>query len=198
MTKRQTKLWTIAVVVLSLFVSTCRKDAKICNSYTELTDHNHLVDLSPLNGAPELLDTLAKYPQLQVYKVINDEYNYGMQCNVFYKGLKVFTDFYALYKNKADNIVFTIDTTSIVDTINISLTPSIKFDKAISIARKKMNYDNTCISYRLGIYNTNCGTSYQPKNYKLIWRVQGESGYPVVDLDANSGQIYYAFDGLFY
>ncbi|MBI4944873.1 MAG: hypothetical protein HY840_00570 [Bacteroidetes bacterium] len=192
MTTRQTQLLTVAIVTLSFFVTTCSKD--VCDNYTELTDHNHLVDLSPLNGAHELLDTLTKYPQLQVYRVLNNQYCYGMQCNVFYKGFKVFTDYYALYKSKSDNNIYTADP-AIVDTINISLTASIQFDKAISIARQNMNYSNTCISYRLGIYNLNAGTSNQTKNYKLIWKIQGENGYPVVDLDANSGQVYYAFDG---
>jgi hypothetical protein len=75
---RKQQLLTIAIVTVSFFFMTCKKDIKVCGSYTELTDHNNLVDISPLNGAPALLDTLAKYPQLQVYKVINDQYIYGM------------------------------------------------------------------------------------------------------------------------
>ena len=194
MTTQRKNLWTIAFVIVSFFLTTCKKDIKICDSYTKLTDHNHLVDISVLNGAPELLDTLVKYQQLQVYRVFNDQYAYGMHCHVFYKGLKVFTDNYQLWKSKTYNNIY--GDTSIVDTINISLTPSIKFDEAIIIAKQNINYNNTCISYRLGISDLNAGTSYQQKNYKLTWKIQGEDGYPVVVLDANNGQVYYAFDGI--
>lgn len=194
MTTRQTNFWAVAIVSLSFFMTTCKKDVIICESYKELTDHNHLVDISPLNGAPELLDTLTKYPQLQVYKVINDQYTYGMHCHVFYKGLKVFSDNYLLFKRKSDISIH--GDVAIIDTINISLTPSIQFDKAINIARKNMTYRNTCISYRLEIDDLNAGTSTHAKNYKLTWRVQGENGYPYVVLDANSGQLYFKDDGI--
>jgi hypothetical protein len=174
-------------------MATCNKEDK-CDSYTELTDRNHLVDLSPLNGAPELLDTLTKYTQLQVYKVFNlpdtNGTTYGMHCHVFYKGLKVFSDNYQLWKSRWDNSISGDST--IIDTINISLTPTIQFEKAISIARQKMDFDNTCISYRLGITDINASISYSPKLYKLVWRINGSKGneYPWAIIDANSGQIY--------
>jgi Zn-dependent metalloprotease len=191
------KTFKILVVlsVLILTINSCKKsrDIKICTTYTELVDQNHLVDISLLSGAPELLDTLNKY-HLQVYKIINDQYIYGMHCNVFYKGLKVFTDQYLLFKRKSDNTIYT-NNSHIVDSINIVLTPTISFDKAIHNARQHMNFDNTCISYRLGLYDLNSVSSNLFKNYKLIWKVEGENGYPYVMLDANSGEIYSAFDG---
>jgi hypothetical protein len=59
-----------------------------------------------------------------------------------------------------------------------------------------MNYDNTCISYRLGIYDINTLTENKTKNYKLTWEVQGDNGYPYVVLDADSGQVYFKDDGI--
>ena len=177
-----------------LLTASCKKDKIICTKYTELTDRNHLVDISALSGAPELLDTLAKYPQLQVFRIINDQYTIGMHCNVFYSGVKSFTDDYRLFKSRNDKSIAGWDTIPV--NLTLSLTPSIQFEQAISIAKQKLNYDNTCISYRLGIYDTNSGVSYQPKNYTLTWKIQGDNEYPYVILDANSGQVYIADDGI--
>ncbi len=177
-------------------IAGCKKDHTICDTFTELTDHNHLIDISALSAAPELLDTLAKYPGLQVYKIINDQYTIGMHCNVFYQGIKIFTDNYSLYKRKNGNSIEGWDT--IPMNINISFTPLIKIEQAIDIARRTLDYGSTCISYRLGISDLNAGTSFQPKNYKLMWRIQGENGLPWVELDANSGQVYRKDDGVRY
>ena len=98
-----------------------------------MTGHNHLVDISPLNGAPEIIDTLNKYPQLQVYRVFNDKYSYGMHCHVFYKGYLIFSDDYQLWKSKSDSRIY--GDSSFVNTLNLSLTPSIQLDQAIKIAR---------------------------------------------------------------
>lgn len=94
----------IFTLLSSLLVLTaCKKDEIICNSYTELTDKNHLVDITPLNQASAFNDSLTKYPQLRVYKVINDQYTLGMHCNVFFKGLKVFINSFDLYLRKSTN-----------------------------------------------------------------------------------------------
>lgn len=86
----------LLLAILTVMTS-CQKDVKVCTGYTELTDQNHLVDINNLNGAQELIDTLTKYPQLQVYRIINNQYSWGMHCYVFYKGLKIFTENYTLF-----------------------------------------------------------------------------------------------------
>ncbi|HSI90802.1 MAG TPA: hypothetical protein VK927_06760 [Adhaeribacter sp.] len=186
------------IICISLFcallTTSCKKDVEVCNKYTELTDRNHLVDISALNAAPEILDSLAKYPQLQVYKIINDQHTIGVHCHVFYQGLKVFTDNYRLFKSKNDNHVYNLE--DIIPTaINISLAPSIQFEEAIGLARQNVNFTDQCISYRLGIYDINAATSFQPTDYRLTWRIQGENKFPVVVLDAHTGQVYYKDDG---
>jgi hypothetical protein len=49
----------------------------------------------------------------------------------------------------------------------------------------------------LGIYDIN---AWQPNphanNYKLVWLVQGDGGWPCVYLDANTGQTYYKDGGM--
>ncbi len=192
----------IALITTSilLILFSCKKDAKICDSYTELIETNHLVDISPINEAPELIDTLNKYPQLQVYKVINDQYITGMHCRVFYKGLIVFTDYYTLFKNKTTWDIYSGDST-IVDSINLYLSPDKTYIEAIDIARKVENFDKGCISYRLGIYDINRNSSNQQKSYKLVWKIEGsDSGarFPYVYLDATTGHVYDHFDGVIF
>ena len=126
-----------------------------------------------------------------------------MNCNVFYKGLKIFTDNYQLlitYKQPRitynDSIYSYNDNGFILDTVNFSLTPTIQIENAISIAKSVRKYTNTCIYYRLGIYNINASDRTKTRDYKLAWLVQGGSGYPYVYLDANMGKIYESSDGI--
>jgi hypothetical protein len=189
------KIFPLILLSILLYTS-CRKDPKIepkvCDTYTELTDQNNLIDISPLNGSSKLLDILKQNPTLQVYRIETDQNFYGMFCHVFYKGLKVFSDDYAVFQD--NGIILTTDT--IVTNINISLTPSVDYKTAINIAKQNENFNATCISYRLGIFNLNVLSGLHPKNYKLVWLIQGESGYPYVYLDANTGQVYSSFDGM--
>jgi len=156
-----------------------------------LTDTKNLVDVNSLSNIQELLDTLKKYPNLQVDRVNVDQYSTDIICNEFYKGLKIFGTQYSLHKTHLG--IFSSGT--IVDAINSTLTPSVNYETAISIARNNMNFKNTCISYRLGFYYLTNGTQ-QTGNYKLAWVVQGENGAPYVYLDAVSGQVYEKFDGI--
>jgi hypothetical protein len=185
----------IALFFVSAAIVACTKEKVACQNNTELTDQHHLVDLALLNQAAEFNDTLAKYPQLQVYRVVNDPYLIGIHCHVFYKGLKVFSDQYSLFKSKSDNSVFSISN-FIVDTVAFSLTPPLPYTSAIDIATQEMDYSNTCISYRLGIFDLNSGKGAATKEYKLVWKIEGENGYPYAVLDANNGEVYRAHDGI--
>lgn len=185
----------MALLLVSAAIVACTKEKVTCQNNTELTDQHHLVDLQLLNQAAELNDTLAKYAQLQVYRVVNDSYLLGIHCHVFYKGLKVFSDQYSLFKSKSDNSVFSISN-FIVDTVDFSLTPALTYTNAIDIATQEMDYSKTCVSYRLGIFDLNSGKGAATKEYKLVWKIAGENGYPFVVLDANNGEVYRAHDGI--
>jgi len=176
------------------FLSACKKDAKVCSTFTELTSRDNLVDISTLKNTPEIYDTLAKY-QLQVRQIVNDNILFGFKSYVFYKGLMAFNEDYYLYKNKSGNS-FVIIGRPTLDSINFSLSPTILSKAAIDIAVKNMDYSKTCISYRLGILNVNGGISNAPINRKLVWKIQGDSGWPFVILDANTGQVYSKDDGI--
>lgn len=175
-----------------LLSTACTKEGKDCKTYTELTETNHLIDISPLISTPVLFDTLTKYPQLQVFRIINDSLVLAMHCNVFYDGVILLNGGYALFNAKKQNYFF--GSGSIPTDINISLTPSIPYTEAINLAKQNISF-NTCISYRLGIYNLNVGGSNQLPDYKLAWKIQGEFEKPIVILDANSGQVYSVDDG---
>lgn len=185
----------ITMYFVSIVVISCKKDKVSCQDITELTDQNHLVDIQPLNQASEFNDTLTKYPQLQVYRVIDDQYLIGMHCNVYYQGLKVFSDQYSLFKSKTNNSLFTLEDL-IIDTVDFALTPTLTFGNAIDIAKQNLDYSKTCISYRLGIFDLNSGKGIETKDYKLVWKVHGENEVPYVILDANSGQVYRSHDGI--
>ena len=167
---------------------------KICETYTGLTGRDHLVDISSLKNTPEIYDTLSKY-QLQVRKVVNDNYLFGFKSYVFYKGLMAFNEDYYLYKNKSGNS-FVIIGRPTLDSINFSLSPAIEFKSAIDIAQNNLDFSKTCISYRLGILNINGGISNAPIDRKLVWKIQGDNGWPYVILDANTGQVYSKDDGI--
>lgn len=185
---------TVYLFMSLLFLAACKKDAIICKTYTELTSHDNLVDISALKNSPEIYDTLVKY-QLQVTEIVNDNFLFGFKSRVFYKDLMVFNENYFLYKNQSGAGVFSIGRPTI-DSINFSLTPTLSFKAAIGIAVKNMDFSKTCISYRLGILNINAGISNAPKNYKLVWKIEGDSGWPLVMLDANTGQVYRKDDGI--
>ena len=82
----------------------------------------------------------------------------------------------------------------LLDTVEISLIPSIEFDQAIIIAKQRMDFSNSCITYRLGIFDINYDGD--TKDLKLSWKVSTDIGLPHIIMDANSGKIYYQDDGL--
>jgi hypothetical protein len=186
----------VVVFFVSMLIASCTKDKATCINNTELTDKNHLVDIQSLNQISEFNDTLTKYSQLQVHRIVDDQYVIGMHCNVFYKGLKVFSDHYSLFKSKSANSIFTLDN-FIIDTVDFDLVPSLTYANAIDIAKQNMDYSKNCIFYRLGIFDINSGKGIETKDYKLVWKIQGEDGLPYVVLDANNGQVYSEHDGIF-
>lgn len=188
------QMLSLVMGLILLTLTQCKKDGKVCGEYTASSGQAHLVDLNALKDVQPFLDTLAKYPQLQVYKVINDPFMYGMHCHVFYKGLKIINHNYALFKSKSEHFIYGIDT--IAEGINMAITPNIQFEKAISLAKQNMNFENACISYQLGIYDL--GDTQTSNRYTLVWKIQDEYGSRYVILDANSGQVYRKEDGIRY
>jgi hypothetical protein len=189
--KTKTGPFVIALFVLLIF-SDCKKNAgRHCPVYA-VTSYNtaHLTDISPVGSVKQIMDTLSAHPEFQAYRVRynavpSDPSNYSaiVSCNVFHKGLLVFETIYsmAIYSQSENHI-------DPIPVINVNTEPQISAEKADEIARKATSYE-TCAKASLGI------KKYEGE-YKLIWRTTTvEQVYPIVDLDAHTGEIYYVVNG---
>jgi hypothetical protein len=185
----------IYILLLLILQSACKKDPKVCNNYTQLiTNRNNLAD-PKATGSQALLDTLAKHPEYQVTQVDVEKYGWMVNGNIFYKNLLIFNCRFMFCSDVNYNVTTLYPLNA--GPFNFSLTPSITYLDAIKFARGQENFSKTCISYRLGIYDINAGQpNPHTSNYKLVWLVQGDSGYPYVYLDANTMQVYDKFDGI--
>lgn len=184
----------ILVTIFTVFQS-CKTDEQICNVNLEIKDSKHLVDISVLKMVPQILDTLAKYPELQVTSIINDEYYIGVICDYFYNGLICFNNSYSIGKSKKQNFWHYQDSRPKV-TLSNNLSKKIDAQKAIDIAKKEIDFRGNCLTYQLGYYYSDTSGLETPTNYKLVWNIKSYGGSATVFLDANSGHIYHKFDGI--
>lgn len=186
----------IAAITVTSICQSCKKDKPLCTGDIEIKGANHLVDISSLKAAPQLLDTLAKYPELQVISIIDDEYQIGMICNYFYKGLICFGSIYCLYKDKKDKSLYCQDYTPKV-AIQTNIAKIINYQKALEIAKREQIFYDRCLTYQLGYSYQDTSIIETPNSYKLVWKVEMLGGGSYVILDANSGYVYSKFDGMF-
>jgi hypothetical protein len=186
----------ISVVLITAFVflQSCKKGEQICNGNKEIKSTNHLVDISVLKTVPQMLDSLAKYKELQVDKIVNDEYMTSVCCNYFSNGLIVFNASYALIKSKKFNFFICEDYRPKV-TIPTNLAKNIDYRKALEIAKNEINFSGSCLSYQLGYYYSDTSEILTPASFKLVWSVKEIDGGAYVFLDAGNGKVYSKFDG---
>jgi len=186
----------ILLFTLLIVAHSCTKDYQVCNGNVEIKDTNHLVDISVLKEVPAMLDTLTKYPELKVTSIINDQYQTGMTCNYYFKGLICFGASYSLNRSKRENYWFCQDNRP-KEVISTNLDKKIEYQKALEIAKKEIDFKNSCLSYQLGFYYADTSAIETPISYKLVWNVKSIGGSAYVVLDAKSGFIYSKFDGVF-
>lgn len=182
------------ILFCAVLLSGCKKDVNACKDYKQLSGKEELIDVNTID-VPEFKAVLLQYPQLQPYRFKNEQSFASMKCKVFYKGLPVFTDYYNVTKNSSSNQVYITDTVKAYN-LPVSVEPGISYTDAIRTAKKVMNFDHTCISYCLGIYNVNAYSGYSPDKYVLVWKIEGKNNYPYVVIDAHTQQIYQSFDGI--
>jgi hypothetical protein len=156
-----------------------------------------LGDVSLLLSDKQFADTLAMHPNLQVYRIIDDDIARIMHCHVFYKGLIVFSSNYLMNRGKLHPAFFCNDPANIVG-IDIDLNPKISSKSAIAIAHRAANFRHNCTRFQLGIYNIHCGISGALAEYKLVWNITADGGLPAVMLDAQTGNIVKLEDGIFH
>jgi hypothetical protein len=185
----------LILLVLCTFCS-CLKDGKRCKELTEITGTDHLVDITPVLNIPELKARLQKYPQLQVFRVIDNEYEIAFISNVFYRGMPIIFESYRMSKSKKfHNIICTSEAPP--DTIPISLKPLVSVPDAIKIAKGQQNFTDRCIAFRLGIFDINAGSGSSQKNYRLVWKIEGlEQEVPMVIIDATTKEVIMSDNGI--
>lgn len=185
---------TIMILFCAALLYGCKKDVNACKDYKQLSGKEELIDVNTID-VPEFKAILLQYPQLQPYRFKNEQGFATMKCKAFYKGLPVFTDYYNVTKNSSPNSVYITDTVKAYN-LTVAVEPGVSYMDAIKESRKVMNFDHTCISYCLGIYNINAYRSYSPDKYVLVWKIEGRNNYPYVVIDAQTRQIYQSVDGI--
>jgi Zn-dependent metalloprotease len=187
------KILTLLFFAFISFIS-CKKTESNCNGNVELKGNNHLVDVNVLKTVPQMLDSLAKYPNLQAASIVNDEYMTSVTCNYFYNDLIVFGASYQLTKSKKFGYFDCFDYRPKV-TLPTNLVQNIDSKKALEIARKAINLEPTCLTSQLGYAYQDTSVIEKPSSYKLVWNIKSGSAYVIVD--ASNGTIYSKFDGRF-
>lgn len=181
-------------------LTACKKDAgKYCPAMIPERTSRHLVSLEAVSGVPQIMDTLNKYPQLQVYQVktswgyMNGNFSAWVACNVFYGDLPVFNKSVSVRYNMGTG--WSDEKLTFPSSIAVSTVPSISAEKANGLAEKTIHFQECPVS-TLGLFNY--GTDSVP-DYRLVWRInEAGTGYPLVELDAHSGEVYYFTDGIIY
>lgn len=181
----------IPLILILLVFNACKKDDQVCESYTELNDRQHLCDLSALNQYPQFLDTLAKYPQLRVNSIVNDEYMLKMNCDVFYGNLILFFEGYEISKGKKEGYVFGGE--EVLMPMNVDTQADITFKDAIQTARSEVSFQS-CINYRLGLLPV-AEESSPFISYKLAWKISDQFNTQFVIVDAKNGSVLLKDDG---
>lgn len=185
------KLYSIlfaCVTASGLLLSGCNKDRQ-CTTKTELKNSGHRVSINSLQTkAPELIDSLNKYPMLQVYKVSEGNGMIRVDCHVYYKDVRMFFSTYGLLKtsNGAVNVMGN----NVTDfNINISFTPAISGLDAIARAQNITFFGPDCITYALGVLDMSSINGSPGHDYKLTWQVTTEHEGAFVFIDAQTGDM---------
>lgn len=195
--KRSTSTTIIALCISTILLSSCNKEKERCTGAEE-TRSSLITDLSVLNPHPEFADTLVAYPQLKVFRIIDDSLLIGIHCRVYHQGLEVISDGYILFKNKTTGSMFSIHDYILPEQSFTALTPSVSSSEAIEIARDVFPIKKRCALYQLALFNVNAGKGLDTRDYKLVWRItERNSGHEVV-LDAHTQEVYRKFDGIVY
>lgn len=188
--------YIVCSLVLALGFTACKKDLGACKEYKEAPGRQQLLDPAGIDFKP-FRDTLEKYPQLQAVNYRNDAYSKNLSCNIYYKDLLIFSDTYSLYQNTTNDTIRKFGTIP-VSPPAVSLSPGISYKDAITNAKRYANFDHSCISYQLGLFNLNYGGNNTP-DYRLAWKIMG-SGTPEIWVisDAHNNQIFQVSNGRYW
>ncbi len=194
------KKYTAFLLLLIVLLACKKQSGKYCPLMIQERNARHLVDLAPVSGLPQIMDTLNKYPQLQAYKVhfewVHDpgKYYAYARCNVYYKDLILFDYTHSINVDNYDSPPLFPHKPFPIN-INISTNPAIGAEQANQIAEETIHFKH-CQQSILGLSNK--GNDSIP-DFRLVWRIAGtDGGYPLVEIDAQTGDVYRFTDGVIY
>ena len=184
----------VSVLVLFLSINACKKDKEVCTNFNEINDRQHISDLTSLNKVPKFLDTLAKYPQLRVSSIVDDEYMIKMDCDKFSGNLIIFFDTYEISIHKRDSYVHASGDIKVPQ--NVDNIPLISSDEAIVKAKSEVRFPS-CVNYRLGLF-PKYNEITDITTYTLAWKITDSKGgsVPFVIIDAKTGLLLMKDDGV--
>ncbi len=172
-------------LLFACLLLSCQQEPVPCMETTELGNDGHLTDISSLQtDAPEFLDSINAYPQLQVAKLMQQGENLRMDCNVFHENVRLFFASYNLLKNRTTGSIHAVGRNQVSYALNIDLAPSIPGADAVAAARQEMDFGISCLTYTLGVIEDEAGA------YVLIWFVAPEENAArFVMLDAQTNEV---------
>lgn len=186
----------IGLLLIALLYTSCKRDLQACRDYKEVKAQESAVDTSILPQA--MKDTLAKYPQLKPYAVANTGVSSNVRCHIYYKDLFLFNNTYALFENPGGPGIESNGKIPKLDA-GFSVVPAVSYWDAIDFAKHYINFDHTCISYELGIYDLSPGVADgRFTSYRLAWKIMdSQKTYIYAIVDAQNKQIIYynSFNG---
>ncbi len=188
---KREKIIPIILVVIAVFLSSCDKNLfNVCVVQVK-SDQHHLVSDEILQEMGYRVSIIENSGEFQIFQYETDQYGSHVRCHQFYQGLPIFLG--------DVNFIF-VDGVSImgdvIDSINISTTPKIGFQKAAELVHKIIN-SKDCYNAELGFFDKNAIMGINEKDVKLCWKISEEDNeYLYVIIDAQTGSVLYSDDGI--
>ena len=179
------------------FTYGCTKDKVSCTKWHRVTRADFQVDYSSVAEETNADELLEQYPQLALFRILDDDKAAGIFCYHYYNGLRLITEKYTRLVGRLHSGTSEIGSKELLD-IDINTDPTVSEIKAISLAIKNQPVlQNHCLDIELVIddrnhYNSLSDTS----DYYLAWIVEnGINGKPSIKIDATTGSILSIDDG---
>jgi hypothetical protein len=169
--------------ILLIFLLACKKDAGIHCPPLEIVRAPHKVDLSPVAHLPEIMDTLAKYPQVHPKELQiagYGLYTVTLHCDLYYQNVRVNNHSFRLFYPHPEHFSYSPP----VSQFNVDTNPRISAAEAVSMTRERNGYDQ-CLMAELVIDPQGNGSTI---DYRLVWFVYTVSnGQYIAGIDAHTG-----------
>lgn len=182
----------VFTLITALAIVGCKKDLGACKHVTETFEAEENKTDPATVSAQEVLDTLQKYPRLKLAGYSTNTAGWWAQYDIFYKGLKVFSDRYYLYKSFETNKISANVADYLKPVKDIGITPAITKEDAVKEAKKVINLDHTCAEATLGYYNQ--PAQIPTVNYELVWRISGADGKSFAYINAQTKTVIAAYN----